>query len=228
MVTGKPVLRASGSDSGIKEKGIANSNFRNSWGSFGCLVRDKYFPEKKFLLTCYHVVNGDQTWNGTPINKSIVNYENKNISNNYTGYLNIHQDSALVEISEETIQFFKSIKNVRYPKDYREVSSGDLYSKEVFINGYSTTESSGVITHTHWSDTLPYGKDKCKIEDMIVISHITENGNISAISTIGDSGALVLDKDNNALGIVVAGDFLHTYAIKISTILNELGLELIS
>ncbi len=227
LITGKAILRACIPSYGIKEKGIANKNLRNCWGSFGCIVQDRFFPEKKYILTCYHVVNGDESWNGKPTNKQIINHENKIISENYLGYLNRHQDSALVEVSDDTIQFFNSLANVRQPKGIREVSDNDLYFTEVFINGYSTKESSGVITHYHWDDFLPYGNIDYKIEDMLVISHFDRNGYRTAITTLGDSGSIVLDRDNFAIGIVVAGDYQNTYAIKISTIFTELGLKLI-
>ncbi len=227
LITGRPVLSFGSTVTGIKEKGIKNKNFLYGWGSFSCLVKYSYSSEKKYLLTCYHVVNGDQSWNGKPTNRTILNYKDEVISSNFIGYLNIHQDSALVEIDEKTVRFYKSMKNVRLPKSFKEVTEDDIYTKEVFINGYSTTEASGFITHNQWPDTFQYGNITQKIENMILISHVDNNGNLSAISTKSDSGALVIDSDNNALGIVVAGDFLHTYAIKITTILTELGLELI-
>ena len=227
LVTGTPVLFSDNSNFGNKEKGLRNSSRPDGWGSFSCLVRHSYIPEKKYLLTCYHVVNGDKLLDGRPNNKTILNYKNEIISGNYTGYLNIHQDSALVEIDDERVLFYKSIKNIRYPKGIKEVSKGDIYTKKVFINGYSTPEASGIITHNQWHETFPYGNSKQKIENLILISHVDDNGNLSAISTKGDSGALVLDSDYNAIGIVVAGDSRHTYAIKITTIFTELGLELI-
>ncbi|MCX6244724.1 MAG: hypothetical protein NTU98_08465 [Bacteroidetes bacterium] len=228
LVTGKPELLSASPATGIAEKGIGNNiDFPKGMGTFSCLVRERFHTEIKYLITSYHVVNRDKDWSGKPSKSTVVNNLGIPIASTYKGYLNSHQDTALITITEDTIKLYKSIPNVRYPKGIREVTGGDVYSTQVFINGYATAEGSGMITHESIPETFPYGNELKYFEDLIQISHIKPDGNLSPMTQVGDSGSLVLDKDDNAIGIVLARDLLHTYALKITTILDELGLELI-
>jgi hypothetical protein len=228
LVTGKPILLSNGSNTGIAEKGICNSyQFPKGMGTFSCLVRDRFEKGKTYLMTCYHVVNRDNNWNGIPSRSEVVDFNGKHLSSGYRGYLTPHLDTALIKISEEMASFYKSIANARYPKGVRDITTNDVLSTEVFINGFASKEASGTIIHESWPDKFTYGAEMRKFEDLIKICHIKPDGTFKAISQIGDSGSLVLDKDNYAVGIVFAGNFVETYALKMTTILGELGLELI-
>ena len=68
----------------------------------------------------------------------------------------------------------------------------------------------------------------CQIDDLIIITHNKNDSSDFHGVSKGDSGAIVLDSKDNALGIVVGVDLLHTYVIKIKTIFNLLGLQLIT
>ena len=74
LITGKPrILNGPASSATNIDKGIANANVLFGWGSFGCLVRNKYQPAQKYVLSCYHVMNGNYTWRNDGASRKVQN-----------------------------------------------------------------------------------------------------------------------------------------------------------
>jgi hypothetical protein len=208
---------------GIPEKAIYNKATPKNTGSFGCIVQDKKDPAKLSLLTCYHVVNADNKWDAPPAKGSIRGYNGKALSDTYTGFLNTHQDTALIPVDIADARFYRNIEGARFPSGKKSVSVGDIYETKVIVEGF-TSSTPGMIIHDSCSYTFTYPLQRAqRIDDMIMISY--EGG--GSVPQMGNSGALVLDLEGNALGIVIAADRLNLYAIKITTILDELGVDII-
>ena len=233
VVTGTPQLTASFDTFGNSEKGIANNNTRDNVGSYGCLVKKVEDPKKIFLLSCYHVMNADLEWENKKVNQPIIN-KNGLISTSYEGFLTNLMDAAITEITEEgVISFYENKLNFKKPLGKKDITIDDVFKTQVLIEGFTTTAARGLVVNDSSPETFKYPLKNNShmpfdLDDLIVISH-QENGFPDFIGTSpGDSGAIVLDEDQNAIGIVVGCDLIHTYVIKISNIFRFLGLELIT
>jgi len=233
IVTGKAEL-AGGFDegNGIKEKGICNVKTPNNIGSYGCLVKKIDDPGKIFLLSCYHVMNADRNWENRKVAQQIRNKE-KVIADHYEGFLTNAFDIAIAELTDNTIiSNYKAGLDCRVPVDVKEVTENDVFNTKVFIQGFNTDLSIGIVANHSSPETFKYptlNQKKpflCQIDDLIIITHNKNDSQDFHGVSRGDSGAIVLDSTNNALGIVVGVDLLHTYVIKINTIFDLLGLQL--
>jgi hypothetical protein len=232
FITGKPkTLSGPDSNAANTDKGIANEHKLFGWGSFGCLVRNKYQPSQKYILSCYHVMNGDYTWKNDGANRKIQN-PTAVISDTYQGFLNNALDIAYAEIKDEVIfDFYKNKINQIKPKGIREISINDVYTCQVVIEGLTTKKSTGLIVNDSKQMSFEYSSGpkqyfSHQIDDLFIISHKVPEYPAFIGTSNGDSGSVVLDNEGNALGIVVGSDLIHTYAIKIKTIFDLLGLEL--
>src|ERR1035437_55425 len=232
LITGKPKL-SGGFDDGLGyiAKGICNSITLENIGSYGCLVNKIDEPEKTFLLSCYHVLNADDTWQNRKVTQDIRNKEGV-IAKSYEGFLTSLLDSALAEITDPLIiNHYKGGLGCKVPKNTVVISNEDVFKTQAFVQGYSTVLSAGLIVNDSGSETFDYPLKNRKylqhvLTDLIVISHIEKGFPEFKSTSHGDSGAIVFDDNDNALGIVVGSDLIHTYVIKIQTIFDFLGLKL--
>lgn len=227
-VTGKPCLR-NGVPSYFKnpDRAVANKVNVNGWGSAGCIVEDEFSPQK-FLLSCFHVLNGSRRWDAIEGSKEIVADAAQTIANDYDGYLTQYLDVARALVTDDTAKEY--VRKFPSPKSCKDVSPGDVFVTNVAING----ARSGSITGTIVNDSMPYHFDykvsateaiSHEIDDLFAISHMDINGNVSSITQEGDSGSLVVS-DGNVLGMVVGGDSQYTYAMKMTRILSFLSVTL--
>ncbi|MFL5810018.1 MAG: leucine-rich repeat domain-containing protein, partial [Flavisolibacter sp.] len=116
-------------------------------------------------------------------------------------------------------EFGKSILNTSHnPRGVRNVEQG----MEVFISepgAKGSTEFKGVITNPNFKGSVYIDKGQ----------NITINGFASDIKpSAGGSGLLLVDKDNYALGVLVAGDGKQSFFIPMQRILDDLYVTLYS
>ncbi|MBC7826569.1 MAG: hypothetical protein H7122_02395 [Chitinophagaceae bacterium] len=232
VVTGKPKLSGGFDGPGVTAKGICNSITLENIGSYGCLVSKIDEPGKIFLLSCYHVMNADFKWENRKVFQNIISKEGL-IANNYEGFLTEMMDSALAEITNQSIiDRYKGGLECKKPRKIRGVSVDDVFKTHATIQGYSTSSSTGLIVNDSSAETFDYPLKRSKsfshrLQDLIIISHKEHEFPGFIGTSPGDSGAVVLDEKENAIGIVVGSDLVHTYVIKIDTIFDFLGLRLI-
>ncbi|MBE7172415.1 MAG: hypothetical protein INR73_17640 [Williamsia sp.] len=234
LVTGKPALSAGFPDGlGHTAKGICNKISRKNIGSYGCLVRKLDDRKKTFLLSCYHVMNADLTWDNREVEQDIINHLGI-VSSRYEGYLTSFMDTALAEITDQKIiDLYRAGLDCKVPGKIREVKAADVFKTKVLIEGFNSKSSTGLLVNDSSTETFDYPRKGAQpfphvLNDLIVISHREKDFPDFSGTSPGDSGTIILDEDLKALGIVVGSDLLHTYAIKVDTIFNFLGLELIT
>ena len=228
LITGKPVLLASNlSEFKSPEIAIANQTQINGWGTICCVASDLY-SNHKYLLSCFHVMNGSRNWYSVDNNKNIINSKKGTISIEYTGYLNEKLDVAKALISLDTAKEYSKFNN---PSKTKIVTEDDIYKTDVKISSAASGDVKGIIVHNSWKDEFEYEISdtnylKHQLIDLIAISNVSNDGKLNTITQKGDSGSLVTDTDGNAVGIVVAGDNSHTFAVKMDTVLSSLSLKL--
>lgn len=236
LITGKVNLSGGATTtaatvSGNPEKALSNNTLLLGWGSYGCLVESVDFPGQYFIVSCYHVMNGEYTWTNNGISKTINNLSGT-VANMYQGFLTDLFDTAYAPVASAIYQHYKSGMSCTQPQGTRDVTANDLFKTIVKIQGLTTTLATGIVVNFSKPMTFPYPVSKTamqehQLQDLVVISHYNNTPAQNFVgTTFGDSGAVVLDENNIAIGLVVGSDLLHTYVIKINSIFNQFGFKL--
>lgn len=190
-------------------------------GSIGLKVEKKNRKDKnKYLLSCYHVLcatelsSGKKSFSNTGQNVEIISPSEqdrtlaKNIIANVTeGKIDNYTDSALAVLSDGNSLDNELYDNYGVISGIREIYSADVNKLSVKLSGRTSGRNVGTIT-----------------DDFVDLANIDGNVFYELIETDkmsfkGDSGAPVIDLDDNIIGILVADNSKHSYVIPISTIL---------
>ncbi|WP_057937916.1 chymotrypsin family serine protease [Algoriphagus resistens] len=185
---------------------------------------------KKFILTCYHAVwNENHDWDiFIPIGKEDVVHpiNGSPIGKIKFAFKNSWLDVALIE-TNLNISIDISVPLLNIPKAVRKIDETDkrrkttLKIKSITNNAAPTT---GFVDDVDVSANIKYPDGKFR--ELSNLIRIKPYSNLP-FSIGGDSGALVVDEWNYAVGIIVAGNEKDvTFAIPIKTILDNLNLKL--
>jgi hypothetical protein len=206
----------------------------DNWGTLGVIVKPiDSTSNKRYLLTCCHNVV-------KPIRKISENESNKiktgtidasvttEIGTVFKADRDHEMDAALVEIDILDKKILNSIPQMGNPQKTRQLFNKDADN----VTGYIYGAKSGVESKSVSKGIVKsiYNTIKVKYEDnpeFVLINTISISNNNRAISQGGDSGACVLDSDNNVIGLVVAGNTQVTYVLPITTLLTKLNVQLI-
>lgn len=210
-----------------------NSNGVNGWGALGCIVRKKGNPTDRYILSCHHVLSSLKNFSGEENNRNILIKQKKgNDSSTDTvavfedGMRTDNMDAAIARITDNPERFNNLF--IGLPRIIRKVSSADAKSKikVSFFSRMRDAEFSGIVVNDSWKETLTYSDRPFEITDLIVMTNMVGN-NTRGFGVKGDSGALVRDANNSAIGIVVGGDKCFTYAVKMTAIEKQFDIELL-
>lgn len=196
-------------------------------GSLSVVAYKGNNKEKKYLLSCYHVLCRDE-WiigqykynNEKNIDAVICGYsvgrDVKRVGKIVQGEFSEICDAAIVEFND---QF--NIENTPYDLDpiigYIKSFNELKYGQECY--------SSGTIS----------GKVKTSIREFNFHKTVSVNGRdhtftniiqIGICSTYGDSGAPVVTKNNKLIGIIIGGDDFGSYCIPFFDIKNRLNIDI--
>ncbi|MFM9952264.1 MAG: hypothetical protein ACKV1O_30310 [Saprospiraceae bacterium] len=205
-------------------------NGTTKYGAFGCIVKDYENPEY-YILTCAHVVTERRCQvdmqeildtakihvspeNNLPVKKIIFD----------GGY-----DCALigpVDLSKHS----NKLSGSKMLKPPRSLSANDIgTSIYVEVNSSSLGRHGGWLVH-HCKENEGKGIE-VNYDDGTKIFHgliVAESVSLAyKLTDRGDSGAILYDEDGQALGMVIGGDAVFTYAIPIGDVLMELYAEII-
>jgi hypothetical protein len=105
--------------------------------------------------------------------------------------------------------------------NFRQVTSQDINAQKEIryydsINGLVVT---GRIYAASPSVIISYPDKPRLIKDILVLTS-DSTGQERTISQSGNSGSLIFDNDGAALGMIIAGDDMYSYAVKLSNIFN--------
>jgi hypothetical protein len=210
---------------------IANQDsYRNALkGSIGYpVIRNS--DNKKFILTCYHAVwNENHDWDiFLPIGKEDVVHP---INGSAIGKIkfaikNSRLDVALIEPNND-VTLDDKIPLLNIPKAIRKIDETDKKRKTtvsiksaININAVTT----GYVYDVDISANIKYPDGQSRTLNNLI--RITPTNN-TTFSIGGDSGSLVVDEWNYAVGIIVAGNEKDiSFMIPIATIFESLNLKL--
>jgi hypothetical protein len=185
---------------------------------------------KKFILTCYHAVwNENHDWDiFIPIgHEDVVHPLNGSaIGKIKFAFKNPKLDVALIEPNND-ITLDEAIPLLDIPKSIRRIDETDKKRKTtVKIKSITNNNvaSAGYVYDVDVSATIKYPDGNYRSLDNLCMIKTYDR---SPFSVGGDSGSLVVDEWNYAVGIVVAGNEKDTtFVIPISTIFESLNLKI--
>jgi hypothetical protein len=201
--------------------GVANQTMLHGTGSYGCVVNDSFIKNNLYLLTCFHVANGDDSWTVTPVSKNIIDTNNAIIGRDFRYSLNEFHDTAIIAISPAIAAHYKALKKIT--KKPRDIDSTNVLKTRVFLDGFMNGGESGLIVNHSWPEKFTYLQDRDSVK---ITNHMTDLLKIERVGGPGDSGSILVDKNDNPVGMLIGSDEKFTYAIKINTILGDFGLEM--
>jgi hypothetical protein len=230
IFTGNAFIHADIFGAGIM---TANRNKANGWGSLGCIVKKKANVTDKYILSCFHVLSSNSNLSGEELTKDILIRQKNSegipedlVANFTEGVRTEKLDAAIAKIITAPEKFSNAL--LSNPRIIRKVTPIDVKRKMPvrLFSRMRDAEFNGIVFNDSWRQSLKYPDKDFELEDLIVLTAKIGNNN-QTISVKGDSGSLVLDETNQAIGIVVGGDDCFTYAIKMTSIEKQFDIELI-
>lgn len=203
-------------------------------GTFGCLVTPRRGPSGLFLLTSAHVIGYSRlrpAAPGTPVFEVARNGDHRVIAA-LTAYkpLNFNPagltqiDAAIARITTPAIT--ADIDGRGPPKG---VNPSPQIGDKLFAYVDGAWKATTRVT------TLNAMLHKIRMQDGTAVRYINYGGMITcnAFTKGGDSGALIVDRYHNAVGLVVGGDHAdradpQTYICPMDRILQHFGVELVT
>lgn len=214
----------------MASKGIANQSLALGNGTIGAIVLDNKNKAIKYVLSCFHVLNGDANWNRVSNSRTVVAFEGTSkvdIGTLTFGYRTQEIDAALAQL-RDGLEYSNNLIN--NPTSVREVTVSDaVNSTKVSVLGAKTgVPVDGFIYNDAWPAKFKYPDGKeWELIDLLVLTKTNSSTNsYETLTQGGDSGAFVLDSNNEVVGMVVGGDKAFTYAIKATKIFKNFDITL--
>ncbi len=115
--------------------------------------------------------------------------------------------------------------DIGLPSGVRELTAGDIDTLEVQKCGRTTCHTTGTVTDI--DVTVDVGYELLTPTGIVPRSYqFIHQIFTTYMSTSGDSGSLIMDMDNKAVGLLFAGSSTVTVATPIQTVFDELNIEL--
>jgi hypothetical protein len=191
---------------------ISNQGSDVGWGTVSGIVQN-IKTKKKAILSCAHVMAGNNSNNELDGKTELINFENETIAKLVFHLQSNTMDIAFADTSTEIAERYVSIK------DYGEVIRQDgEYETEVVMNGFMSGKIEGVIVN--YKTEYPFSVNNLPYTMVNLIKLTVRVGSSHhALSQSGDSGALITrKKDGIPLGIVIGGTHEYSYAISLKEI----------
>jgi hypothetical protein len=212
---------------------VANAKPFNDtlFGAIGLVVQD-IDSNEKYILTCYHAVWNSglkMKWSGfanesdckisSPLNGSVI-------GNLYIGIKNYKLDIALIK-PIQGIDLSNEMPGNKKPKAVRTLTDNDVTGGTrlcVSSRQNPGNYNFGTCANVNCTASITYPDDqKRSLEKLYQIETIQK----SPFSVAGDSGSLIVDEFDYAVGLLVAGDEETTsFAIPLESILSSYNLKL--
>jgi hypothetical protein len=192
-----------------------NANSGNGWGTVTGIVLNSS-TKRKSILSCCHVFGGSNV-NGE---RTIIDFNQKTVGNLIFSIQSNLLDSAYADTDEVTAKNFQWIEN------FSDVEKIDAEMEtEILMNGAVSGVQQGVIINSRM--TFPFMIDGEPLTMVNLIKIVKREGNKkSAISTFGDSGALVTKKSNGMpVGLIIGGTDEFSLAIRLKEVFDTLFIE---
>lgn len=201
---------------------ISNKSGKNGTGSIGCIVQHKV-TLRNHVLSCWHVLKGDLNYDADDPHTMIVNHVQQDLAVRWAGGIDQSYDFGFArclpgqncnnDFLREAMKFGSISNRPVTDKDINAQTPVRYYDS---INGVVRT---GKIYAWCPSMVVSYPDKPRNIKDILVVTD-DSGGHEQTISQSGNSGSLIFDNEGFALGMIIAGDDIYSYAVKLSNIFN--------
>ncbi len=217
VVSGRPQTHQ-----GPHQGQISNKSGMNGTGSIGLVVQHQG-TMKNHLLSCWHVMKGDLNYESDDPYTTIVNHEKNDLATRWAGGIDQSYDFGFARVlpgktcDNGFLQTPLNLGSIRF----RQVTDKDINAQVVIkyydsINGLVKT---GKIYAWSPAVLITYPDKPRYIKDILVLTD-DSSGQEKTISQSGNSGAVVFDTSGFAVGMIIAGDDMYSYAVKLSNIFD--------
>jgi len=198
----------------------------NQKGSVGLMLKDEAGSDKKYLISCYHLICEPE------LKQNIKVYPNTENDIDFlitpsekemkikgvvkVGKLDLDSDFAIVKLINQveiSNTFQLPDKNTFVPKGIISVNLKDI-NKKVKMYGGKSGYKEGFIKSQYSAQTISFGNN--------ITQYIKGLIEISPIGELGDSGAtVVLNENEMVLGIVICGNNESTYVLPMKDFIDK-------
>ena len=215
------------SSGGPVGEAIHNASKPSNAGTFGCVVKDRV-GTTRYLLSCYHVLRADQPWarfTGAG-DRSIKDEAGAVVAQLHDGCRTTETDSAIARLANPT-HYDNSLPDGKRIAGRRDLKQSDEdFQTPVRFSGKMTIAARGIIYARSRRVKITYPDGPLWMDNMILITD-DRSGVDHAVGVHGDSGAVVVDEDGKALGMVVATGKNYTYLTPIASALGPFDVEIV-
>ncbi|WP_299579595.1 hypothetical protein [Mucilaginibacter sp.] len=206
---------------------ISNAALMSNSGTLGAFLR-KTGSNDDYFISCWHVLKDNYRYKDPAVNLDIVAFNNNvpgtsPIGTIVDGCLTDKLDVGIARCTAAAPKPANTQGTFSVKKQHRAVTAYDgLVSTPVQIQGMASQLVDATIFQYKLNITIPYddGHDYM-LYDVFSLIQTDDQGNISAPTTKGDSGALVLEAGTGVpLGMIFGGNQNYSYAIKFSNIFD--------
>lgn len=191
-------------------------------GTYGCQLKG-ILDGRKYMLTCSHVIynNSMDSANG-PITEEIILFDfesdqPKRIGPAKVAFRTNDLDIGVVDLEDQSLPG-------DFDGQWREVTEADRVARTPFsFRGAVTKGGRAFIRLLDWPVKMHYRDGTVGMEDMIVVGW-QENNEWVRVSRPGDSGSILADPEGKAVGMIIGGNDVMSYAIPMGRILEKLDM----
>ena len=211
---------------------IENVNHSGNSGALGGICELKGFPNKKFVLSCSHVALGGSSKNmGGYLEDDSIQIDLFDHQNNYTegilryALIDEYNDTAFIEIDDafNLDDWDNELPNGKTISGTANIRNTDLSKEFSFYSALSGEQHTGVLQRISGKKEIKIKYDDAtvkKFSNVLVIGN-RKSGFWQAISEKGDSGAIVYDHKNRAVGLLIGAGLSFSYVLPIIPILRK-------
>lgn len=201
-------------------------------GAYGCLVEDED-TQRQYILTCAHVVLGGSAVDlkGIVADGDEYKIRVRGVGKSYTiGELyysrrDEHNDTALILPYKDNNT--NRIGEYEIGKEREIISEEDRGATVSFMSSVTDELQIGQVHTARCVEPVKLKYLRVVVEFLDVIKIGRNMGQYwRTISEPGDSGSVIFDENNRAIGLLIGGDRQFTYALPIYPILKQAGVTI--
>jgi len=206
---------------------IFNMTTPKRYGTLGYLFEDA-FSKQPYLLSCYHVLRSTHPWQGFQLlNEEDIGTLSKGqvepLATLEFGFRDTSLDVAIAKINAPDSIDRSSLLPITGSAEVTERYNGT----PVFIKGLkSGTVNAMIYEPTVEEVTINYDDHSQQTFGDFFSLCLPDNMELKCPTQAGDSGAIVYRENGEALGIIVGGTSMLAYAMRITTIEQNLGIKI--
>ena len=214
---------------------LTNEEYFNYRGALGGVLVSRFGDDKKYLLTCSHVVLGGKSDDlGGEVSQHhtihvLDGEDTKTTAELVYAKLDKNNDTALVALNEW--ESFGCDNELPDGSFFNEAIPVEVLQNDAKVKFYSSRMGDvieGVIHKLESKEDISLQYDDAIVKDFsgVIVVGNNEGERWKSISKKGDSGAILYDVNNFPFGMIIGGCEKFTYALPLSQVLESTNTQI--